>query len=127
MDELLFCNSDLGSDLQNHERKMFEEIDKIEENRLLSTSVDDLCAYFEQEYVVEALEFDESKIQVDQSETQVDVSKDPDRFIRDRSRPFYIRGTNVSYFIPYQGDRNLFHCTASTRSYNPPRASITQT
>jgi hypothetical protein len=47
---------------------------------------------------------DEEKKYALTKETQVDVSRDPRRFIRDRSQPFYIAGTEVRVVIPFQGD-----------------------
>jgi hypothetical protein len=41
---------------------------------------------------------------VDQRETQIDVSRDPDRWISDRSRPYYITGTSVDVEIPFTGN-----------------------
>jgi hypothetical protein len=34
-------------------------------------------------------------------------------------------GTEVSFFIPFEGDANLFLCQASTRTYNPPAGDVT--
>jgi len=126
MDDLLFSQYDLRGTMQNHEQRMFAEIDAIDGNRLLSTSVADLCDYFEQEYKIEAPHLDESKIQVSQAEAQVDVSYDRSRVFLDRSQPFYITGTSITFYIPYQGDANLFKCQPSTFTLNPPRASVTK-
>jgi hypothetical protein len=126
MDDLLFSQYDLRGTMQNHEQKMFGEIDAIDGNRLLNTSIDDLCDYFEQEYSIKVPQLDDKSIQVDQGEARVDVSRDHDRFIIDRSQPFYITGTKVTFYIPYQGDANLFKCKPSTFTFNPPRASVTE-
>jgi len=37
--DLLFCEYDLRSLIENHEQKMFGEINAIDGNRLLNTSV----------------------------------------------------------------------------------------
>jgi len=57
-------------------------------------------------------------------ETQVDVSGDPRRFIRDRSRPFYIAGTEVKIIIPFQGDAGLFEVQPTMFTLNPPFGEI---
>ena len=124
--DLLFSQYDLRGTIQNLEQKMFGEIDAIDGNRLLNTSIDDMCDYFEQEYKIAVPRLDEENIQVDQGEARVDVSRDHDRFIVDRSQPFYITGTNVTFYIPYQGDANLFKCKPSTFTFNPPRASVAE-
>jgi hypothetical protein len=49
-------------------------------------------------------------------EVRVDVSRDPQRRILDRSRPFYIPATAVTIHIPYEGDGALFDVRPSTYS-----------
>jgi hypothetical protein len=124
--DLLFNEYDLRRVMESHEQRMLGEIDAIEGNRLLNTGVDDLCDYFEQEYKIQVPQLDEGNIQVDQGEARVDVSRDHDRFIIDRDRPFYITGTMVTFYVPYQGDSNMFKCKPSTFTFSPPRASVTQ-
>jgi hypothetical protein len=92
---------------------MFKEIDSIEGNRLLNTSVDDLCDYFEQRFKIEPPQL-RDEITVDQNEVQVDVSHDRGRIIFDRGRPFYLKGTSISFFVPFDGDENCFKFQPST-------------
>jgi len=47
------------------------------------------------------------------------------RSIRDRSKPFYIKGTSNKYFVPYTGDKTLFQCQPSTSTHSPPVAVVT--
>lgn len=67
---------------------------------------------------------DEDKKYALTKETQVDVSSDPRRFIRDRSRPFYIAGTEVKVVIPFQGDAGLFEVQPTMFTLNPPFGEI---
>ncbi len=126
MDDLLFSETKLREVLEIYESMMFTELDGIDPNRLLNTSVDDLCDYFEQEYTREIPRIDESGIQVDQGETQVDLSRDQNRLILDRNTPFYMTGTRVSFFVPFQGDPKLFRYRPSSFNLNPPRATVAQ-
>jgi len=123
-DILLFSDYDLHSVLQRQEAELLKEIDALEGNRLLNTSVEDLCDYFEQKFRIEVPRLRESEITVEQSETDVDVSQDPLRAIFDRSRPFYIKGTKVRFFIPFDGDQELFRFRPETFTLNPPQGSI---
>ena len=66
----------------------------------------------------------ESDIQASQEETQVDVSHDPRRFIFDRSRPFYLPGTTVSFHVPFDGDSELFGAQPSSFTSCPPQADV---
>ena len=123
-DTLLFSNSDLHSALRHREQELFKEIDQINGNRLLNTSLEDLLDYFEQKYRLDPPRLKENEIAVDQHEVDVDVSQDPLRAISDRSKPFYIKGTSVRFFIPYDGDQDLFKCRPSHFTLNPPRGSV---
>ena len=49
-----------------------------------------------------------------QKEVQVDVSRDPNRFIRDRTRPAYLPGTQFTIVVPFEGDATLFDYAPST-------------
>lgn len=124
--ELLFAKSDLSDVLRNQERKAFEAIESFDANRLLNTSVEDLVSYFVSEYQVEPINILNEQISVDQNEAKIDVSRDQSRLIYDRSQPFYLSGTRVTFFVPFEGDKNLLFCRASTFSYNPPRALVSE-
>jgi hypothetical protein len=54
----------------------------------------------------------------------IDVSQDWQRAIFDRSSPFYMQGTQITIIVPFSGDPQLFRYTPSSRTYNPPRATI---
>lgn len=120
----LFSDQDLRKAIENQERRIHAEIDGIEANRLLNTSPADLEQYFEQSYQMEPPRLREDEIAVDQAETKIDVSRDLDRYIRDRSRPFFIEGTTVTFFIPFDGEVELFKCQPSTYTTAPPRADV---
>src|SRR5216683_3564441 len=125
--DYLFHDYELRGVIEGQEKTMLQEIDSIEPNRLLNTSIDDLVSYFEQKYKLEVPQLLEDKITADQSETKVDVSQDPNRFISDPSRPFYIDGTKITYFVPFTGDPDLFKCQSHMMSLNPPHAEIGDT
>lgn len=122
--KILFHGMDLSRVLEMQERKMFQEIEEIEGDRLLNTNVTDLCDYFEQEYQVESIQLNKDKITIDHAEAQIDVSRDLHRDVRDRTRPAYIKGTSISYFVPFEGDPELFKCQPSSFTLNPPQATI---
>ena len=103
---------------------MREEVDSIDPDRLLNTSVDDLVQYFAGKYGVDVPVLDVDNLVVDQREEQVDVSRDPMRMIRDRSRPFYIAGAQVDVEIPFDGDRSAFRIQPNSFTLNPPRAQV---
>jgi hypothetical protein len=122
--DLLFVKYDLLSVIERHRQGVQMEVAGIDPDSLLNVSVDDLVGSLHERFRIDTPILQESEITVDQQETQVDVSRDPTRFIPDPSRPFYIPGTELSYFVPFTGDADLFYCRASTFSYNPPRGKI---
>jgi hypothetical protein len=123
-DDCLFTKLKLREFLENREQEMMQEIDAIEGNRLLNTSIEDLCDYFEEKYRIEMLKLKEDQTTADQREVNVDVSQDPARFIRDRSKPRYIKGTQVTFYTPFEGESNLLQCMPDIYTLNPPRATI---
>ena len=121
---ILFSEFDLRAVMEDQERMISKEINAIDTNRLLNTSMDDLCDYFEKKYRIDVPRLRDGEITVSQSEAQVDVSRDTSRTIFDRSKPFYIEGTAVTFYVPFNGDDLLFKCRPSHFTLNPPRAEI---
>ena len=124
MTETLFRHFDLRETLNQLEQTMLNEIRSLSENRTLNSSHEDLCKYFVGKYSVETPEIDEEGITADYGDAQINVSGRFEYMDRDRSRPLLITGTRVTFYVPFTGDGQLFHCSASTRSLNPPRAAI---
>jgi hypothetical protein len=100
-------------------------IERLDENRLLNASVTDLVDYFFNELQIIPIQVFTEKIAVDQKEINIDVSQDQNRLIMDRSVPFYIKGTQIIYFLPYHGDMNLLYASPSHSSTSRPRANVT--
>lgn len=125
-DDLLFYKYDIRKVIEQHDLKLSQEIDGYERNYVLNASVDDLCDHLESEYRIQPVVLHKDKIYIKHhGETQVDVSQDYNRVIFERDGPFYIKGTAVTFAIPFSGDSNLFYCQGSTFTMNPPRATIT--
>lgn len=122
--DLLFCSIP-WSDFQNGVRGFIgEEIARYDADELLNTSDDRLQQYFMKKYAVEVPTLETDEIVVSQSETKIDVSHDSGRYIRDRSRPFHVPGTEVVFEIPFTGDAQLFRVQPNTFTLNPPRAKM---
>lgn len=105
----LFSKGDLRDVLANQEKKAYDEIDGADSNYLLNISSEDYADYLEQNFGVECLRLLEDQITVDQQETQVDVRYDPNRWIDDKSRPFYVPAVALTFMVPFTGDPELFH------------------
>jgi hypothetical protein len=121
---LLFNDYHLDSVLEGQAKKIRELVSKIPAQHLIEADVEELIPALEKELRVEPIQFLEDDITVDQTETKVDVSRDFMRAISDRSRPFYIDGLRVSYYVPFTGDPELFKCKPNSFTMNPLHARI---
>jgi len=123
-DNYLFSEHDLNRVMDAQKQMISAEIDEIDADRLLNTTTDSWVTYFQSKAKLAVPVLDEQGITVDKGEGRVDVSQDQGRYIRDRSRPFYLQGTEVKVFVPFEGDGNLFKCAPSTRSSITPEGQI---
>ena len=122
-DDYLFSKYDWFFFKDSRIKDLENEIASWEENRLLNTSVEDLCKYLVEKYRIDVPVLDRDRIVVDQRETEVDVSRDPMRFI-DQSQPFYIPGTEIETTVPFTGDSVAFTIRPTVYSLSPPRGNI---
>jgi hypothetical protein len=123
-EEYLFAGPD-WHDVNRHQRQqMAREIESVDANRLLNSSVDDLARFFADMFQITVPELQADNLMVDEREKQIDVSRDPMRMIRDRSRPAYVTGTEVEVEIPFTGEAEAFKIQPNPYTMNPPRAAI---
>jgi hypothetical protein len=105
-------------------QEMHKAIAELDGTRLLNTSVEDLVLYFENKFQIEIPNLLTEEIVVDQRETKIDVSRDQNRMIYDRSRPFHIAGTEIEVEIPFTGEAEAFKVQPTTYTMSPPRAEV---
>lgn len=122
--DALFWQHDLSAMQRQREEKLYQQVNDIERNQLLTPSVDDWCDYFEQLFKIEPLQLRKDEIQVDQGEINVDVSQDQARVIFDRTQPFYIRGTRIEFLVPFNGNQELFNYRPSSHTLSPPFGTV---
>ncbi|MEJ2381837.1 MAG: hypothetical protein P8076_11770, partial [Gammaproteobacteria bacterium] len=82
---------------------MRAEIERVDPDRLLNSSVDDLSQFFAEKFKIDVPELDVDNIVVDQREKKIDVSRDPMRMIMDRGQPFYVTGSEIEVEVPFSG------------------------
>ncbi len=105
---MLFAEFDLLDVMRRAEQSMCSEIDQIEADSLLNTSVEDLSDYMEKEYSIQAPIILEDKVTLDHHEWKVN----------------YQPATIVEFFVPFEGHPHLLRCRASTFLHSPPRARL---
>ena len=122
-DDHLFVRVDWFSVVEHQQAELKKEVASYDGNRLLNTSIDDLCEYFEEKYRVDVPVLQRESIVADQREAQVDVSHRFEYMPRGLG-PNYVPGTTVVITVPFQGDAQAFSIQLTTYSLNPPTATI---
>jgi hypothetical protein len=123
-EDYLFTGHDWHSVDRHQRQQMLAEIEKVDPERLLNTSVDDLAVYFSEKYKIDVPVLDEENLVVDQREKQIDVSGDHNRYITDRSKPFYITGSEIEVEVPFTGEAEAFKIQPNPYTLSPPRAAV---
>lgn len=121
---LLFVTHDLDRSLRATMQKMQQEVEGLEENRLLNTPQEDLKNYLVEKYGIMPITLLRDQWYADHQDAPVDVRHDQMRWIEDRSRPAMVAGERVEVRVPFEGESELFYTKANTFNMNPPRAVI---
>jgi hypothetical protein len=106
---MLFKGVSIMEVLADQKRQLKKKIQELKPDYVLSVSEEDLVKSLTYEYTLVTPEINEEEIHIDFGEEQIDVSRDPMRTIYDRSRPFYVNGTRITFIIPFSGDAGLFN------------------
>jgi hypothetical protein len=117
----LFSNISWFDVQENQKKKLCDEVNSMDGDRLLNTSVDDLCNYFEKKYRIDVPILRENNIVADQQETKIDMSHDFDGYYR---RPLYVAGTCIEITIPFDGEAERFNIQPSSYTLNPPIGEV---
>ncbi|HEY0427492.1 MAG TPA: hypothetical protein VGC76_06775 [Pyrinomonadaceae bacterium] len=120
---LLFNNYDLSALLENQKQQIAKAVSEVSSQQLTAVDQEELVSELKRKLQIAPLVLMEDEISVDQTETKVDVRNDPTRYIRDRSRPVYMDGIKVIYYVPFSGEAELLKCSPSQFNHNPPRAT----
>jgi len=114
----LFEYNDLSKVLEHRWRTMLGEIAKIPEEQLLASDTEILCDHYVDEYSIDPPVLRRDEITTSIQETTLDVRNDRRRVIFDRSKPFIVAGTQVTFHVPFDGDGEFFR-------YRPNRFTMT--
>lgn len=121
---LLFVTHDLDYSIRLTMQKMQQEVEALDENRLLNTPPEDLKHYLVEKHGITPITLLREQWYADHQDTPVDVRHDRMRWIEDRTRPAMVAGERVEVRVPFEGESELFYAKASTFNLNPPRAVI---
>lgn len=119
----LFNRVDIFSLIEHQKQELKQAFQGVSNEELDKDPVAVAAKLIEQ-FSINVPVLDEEKKYALTQETQVDVSSDPRRMIRDRSRPFYISGTEVRVVIPFYGDAGMFEVQPTMFTLNPPFGEV---
>jgi hypothetical protein len=126
MTERLFRDYDLGEEMEARRKHIAREITSLNANYILNSNVEELCAYFENKYRYEVPVLNADEISFEQQEIDVDISQDCDRAIFDRSEPYHVKGTAITFIVPFEGDGDLLRCRPSAFTTVRPHGEVGQ-
>lgn len=124
MAERLFRDYDLHEEMETRRQHLLREIGGLGTDYILNADLEKLCFHFENKYRYELPVLDTTNISIDQREVDVDVSQDFRRAVFDRSQPFYLKGTAVTFIVPFDGDGDLLRCRPSTWTTVRPHGEV---
>lgn len=116
----LFAEDAIVQDVIDTQRRALDKaLAELSASELRVRSLDELTADLVERFRLDAPALDRSRIvQLPVEEVDLDVSRDPLRMIVDRSRPFYIKGTQLAIAVPFTGEATLFRYRTS--QFNSP-------
>ena len=120
----LFSTHELSDVLAERERQLGAKVEAFDDELVLSPSPEDILNHLVAAHSADPLEIDESQAHISRDDVQIDVSNHLDRFVTDRSRPAYVTGTRITFFVPFTGDRTFFLCRALHHSLSAPRGAV---
>lgn len=121
---LLFYRISVFDLLQHREETLKKEVWQLSSEEIESKPEDELVRDLASKYKFETPVLEDEKAHISYREVNVDVRQDPMRMIWDRNRPFYIKGTEITFTVPFRGDPNIFQVRPTTFNMNPPRGEI---
>lgn len=120
----LFGKRDLRKVLEERQASLIHEVDQIPPEALLEADPKELADALVTRCSFSPVGLKEDLISIEHADQKVDVSQDGRRYIRDRSRPFIMDATIVEFFVPFDGDPELFKYKPSKYSSNAPSGRV---
>lgn len=115
---MLFSQYSIFDVQENQKQELRKKVLSLEPNYLLNSSEEDLVRWLADAVTLDVPELDEAGIHVEHAEKQIDVSGDPNRFFIDRSEPFYVTGTELTFIVPFSGDRAVLNIRPQQFTFN---------
>jgi len=113
----LFSTTDSFTVREARKKAVFDEISSLDGDRILNTSVDTLCKYYEDKNAIEVPILDRSQVVIDHREVA--------RQVNDYGRNITVTTTEIEVSVPFAGASDAFRIQPSMYTLNPSHAVIT--
>lgn len=124
-EDILFCKYDMFAALEAQKRGIAKAVDEHPQDKLLGAPIEELCVHLVERFRINVPELDSAGITVSKPrEVEIDISGDYRRAVFDRRRSAHVTGTEVTFSVPFTGDRELFFVRPTTFNLSPPRAYV---
>jgi hypothetical protein len=123
----LFSNADIFSLLNYRHEQLKDEVGGLDSTRIEQTPEQELVHDLAARYKLEMPVLDEDKASTEHREIDIDVSDDPVKsmiFGGGGYGPVHVKGTEITFFVPFRGDPNLLHVRPQQFSLNPPLGEV---
>src|SRR5476649_1206433 len=122
-DELLFCKYDNFGVVESQKGEIKKAAAALSEGRLRGEPLDVLAEELANRFTIDVPSLDEAGITVSPPR-EVDIEVGGRGFDYGYSGTRTVKGTTVTFRVPYQGDKILFSVRPSTFNLAPPHATI---
>lgn len=123
----LFSNADSHSVRENQKQKMLSEIDRLTEAQVMKTKLEDWADHFTDKFSVDLVSLDDPGIYTEINDVQVDPRTLGDRhdiFFDSRFGPRTVAATEISFRVPFFGDKTVLQIRPSTYSFGTAQPEL---
>ena len=120
----LFSKYSLRGVLEVQGTELEKAVSSLNADILMASDPAEIQKQFVERFHIDVPVLLEDAITVDQTATKVVARGVADRYVSDRTQPFYIDAVEVTYYLPFRGDGELFLCKPSTFTLSYPYAEL---
>jgi len=123
--KLLFNSVSVFDVIENQKKRLGDELHHLASFRLDDDGLPERLAT---EFGISVPVLDEEKKYARKRPTEIDVSRNPmSAILYGHSGPHYVKGTELSIFVPFSGDPEVFEVRPASFDFNPPRGDVVGT
>ena len=123
--DFLFSKYDLWANIKSWKEETVKYVSELPPQEIIGVDQELLIQEIVENRSEQGVSLDESGIACHEpTEVQIDVSRNPSYAFFHDSGPHYVKGTSVSFLVPFNGDHRFFEVIPSTRDTCPPQAIV---